>query len=48
MPNEKLLEQAIETLRKIELKTIDGVSIETNNYEDGSSYLSINVDFKKE
>lgn len=47
MSNEKLLEHAIETLRNIDLEKTEGISIETNNYEDGSSYLSINVDFKK-
>lgn len=45
--NEKFIVQAIETLCKIEIEKIEGVTVETNNYVDGSSYLSINIDFKK-
>lgn len=47
MPNEKLLEQAIEILQNIKIEKTEGISIESNNYDDGSSYWSINIDFKK-
>lgn len=44
--NKVQLNQAIETLRNIEYGKIEGVGIETNTYEDGRQYLTINVDFK--
>lgn len=48
MSNEKMITQAIETLQNVEVEKVEGITIESNNYGDGSSYLSINIDFKKE
>lgn len=44
--NKVQLNQAIGTLRNIEYGKIEGVGVETNTYEDGKQYLTINVDFK--
>ncbi|HLR70990.1 MAG TPA: hypothetical protein VK085_06120 [Pseudogracilibacillus sp.] len=44
--NKFQLNQAIETLRNIKYGEIEGVGIETNTYQDGAKYLTINVDFK--
>lgn len=44
--NKVQLNQAIEILRNIKYGEIEGVGIETNTYQDGTQYLTINVDFK--
>lgn len=48
MTNKESLLLAIETLKKVEYEKVEGVSVETNTYEDGAMYLTVNIDFKKE
>lgn len=48
MKNDVLLELAKKLMKEANVKEIEGVSIDTNTYEDGSSSLSINIDYPAE
>lgn len=45
MNNEKLIRTAIELLQLVDESTTDTVEIQTGQYDDGSTMLTINVAF---
>lgn len=45
MNNEKLIRTAIELLQQVNEPTTDTVEIQTGQYDDGSTMLTINVAF---